>query len=155
MEELRRQLDNLLPLICKYIQSQERRILQNGTPLDVDQQIDAYQIGIKSIQKVRLLEVHEIPLPRNSILVDALAQTGLISSQTIGITFRHGIYIRSGHWKDRRLVVHELTHTMQYERLGGIKPFIREYLKECLTLGYPNGALEREAIQMEEKICGR
>jgi hypothetical protein len=37
---------------------------------------------------------------------------GLISENTIGITFRHGIYIRSDYWQDDSLLIHELTHTM-------------------------------------------
>jgi hypothetical protein len=37
-------------------------------------------------------------------------------------------------------------HTAQYERLGGIEPFLRQYLRECLTIGYPEAPLEQEAI---------
>ena len=53
-----------------------------------------------------------------------------------------------------RLVVHELAHTAQYERLGGFKPFLKAYLEEWLTVGYPNGPLEQEAKQWETKILG-
>ena len=51
-------------------------------------------------------------------------------------------------------MVHELAHTIQYERLGGIKPFLRAYLEECLSLGYPNGPLEQKAKEWEGKILG-
>jgi hypothetical protein len=58
--------------------------------------------------------------------------------------------VRSDFRGDRRLVIHELAHTRQYERLGGIRPFLREYLYECLvTPGYPFGPLEQEAIEVE------
>jgi len=67
---------------------------------------------------------------------------------TAGITLHYGILIREDCWGDRRLVVHELAHVAQYERLGGIGPFLRAYLRECLLEGYPNGALEREAIEV-------
>jgi hypothetical protein len=50
------------------------------------------------------------------------------------------------------LVVHELAHTAQYERLGGFHPFLSAYLGECLTVGYPNGPLEQEAKEWERKI---
>jgi hypothetical protein len=43
---------------------------------------------------------------------------------------------------------------MQYERMG-LRPFIEQYLLECLTVGYPEGALEKEARQMARKICTR
>jgi hypothetical protein len=42
---------------------------------------------------------------------------------------------------------------LQYERLGGIRPFLKLYLYECLvTPGYPFGPLEQEAIQIEKQF---
>ena len=43
------------------------------------------------------------------------------------------------------MIAHELVHVAQYERLGGIEPFLRQYLRECLTVGYDESALENEA----------
>ena len=42
--------------------------------------------------------------------------------------------------------MHELAHVTQYDRLGGILPFLRKYLFECLTMGYESAPLELEAI---------
>jgi hypothetical protein len=70
------------------------------------------------------------------------------------LTLRHGIFIRADEWGDRRLVVHELAHTAQYERLGGFGPFLRQYLQECVTVGYPATPLEQEAKSIEREICG-
>ncbi len=67
---------------------------------------------------------------------------------------RHGIFIRSDCLRDRALIVHELAHTAQYERLGGILPFLRKYLFECLTTGYSEAPLEQEAISMADRVCG-
>ena len=52
-----------------------------------------------------------------------------------------------------RLIVHELVHTSQYEKLGGFLPFLRKYLMECINIGYPEAPMEQEAIRMAEKIC--
>ena len=41
------------------------------------------------------------------------------------------------------MVVHELGHTAQYERLGGFEPFLRQYLSQCLTIGYPEAPMEQ------------
>jgi hypothetical protein len=41
----------------------------------------------------------------------------------------------------------------QYERLGGIRPFLSAYLRECISPGYPLGALEQEAIRVAAEIC--
>jgi hypothetical protein len=71
---------------------------------------------------------------------------------TAGLTLRYGILVRHDWWRDRRLVAHELAHVAQYERLGGIAPFLRVYLRECLIEGYPAGALEQEAIRCASAI---
>lgn len=103
---------------------------------------------------MRLRVVEEIPMVESKILRAAGERTGLISPFTIGLTLRYGIFIRADHWGERRLVIHELAHTAQYERLGGFKEFLSAYLDECLTVGYPNGPLEQEAKQWEAKILG-
>jgi len=142
-----------LLLACEWAKEQEKIILKNGIPLNDDQQIDAYLIGVKEPSKVRLLSIKEIPLPNLLELKSAVNEIGLIKKSTIGITFKHGIYIKSEYWNNRRLIVHELTHTMQYERLGGFEQFLSQYLDECIRIGYPFGPLEQEAIEMEKRIC--
>lgn len=44
-------------------------------------------------------------------------------------------------------------HTMQYERMGGFAPFLRQYLGECPDVGYLNSPLEREAISRAEMFA--
>ena len=71
---------------------------------------------------------------------------------TRGLTLNYGIFIRSDCWADRLLIVHELAHVAQYERLGGILPFLRKYLFECLTVGYAAAALELEATAVTVRV---
>jgi hypothetical protein len=42
-----------------------------------------------------------------------------------------------------------LAHLAQYERLGGFREFLKQYLEECINPGYPLGDLELEAKQAE------
>ena len=49
----------------------------------------------------------------------------------------------------RQLLAHELAHVAQYERLGGFREFLKQYLEECINPGYPLGDLELEAEQAE------
>jgi len=74
-------------------------------------------------------------IPEHPALKEAAEATSLISPLTVGLTLRYGIFIRADHWGARRLVVHELVHTAQYERLGGFEPFLRQYLLECINIG--------------------
>lgn len=144
----------LLPLACKWAKEQEHIILRDGVALTASQIEDARRIGVQEPERVRLRVAQEIPTLKSTLLRAAAKRTGVISPFTIGMTLRHGIFIRADHWGERRLVVHELAHTAQYERLGGFKPFLGAYLEECLTVGYPNGPLEQEAKRWEAKILG-
>ncbi|HEX7860448.1 MAG TPA: hypothetical protein VF773_08995 [Verrucomicrobiae bacterium] len=143
----------LLPQACAWAEEQERIIMREGVPLTTIQLADARRIGIAQPERVRLRVVEEIPSPTNPDLQAAAEMTGLISPLTIGLTLRYGIFIRSDHWGERRLVVHELVHTLQYERLGGFEPFLRQYLQECLTIGYPAAPMEQEARRIEREMC--
>jgi hypothetical protein len=49
--------------------------------------------------------------------------------------------------------VHELGHTLQYERLGGFEAFLRQYLFECITIGYPAAPMEQEVVHRTAEIC--
>ncbi len=77
----------------------------------------------------------------------------LVGPNTAGLTLHYGIYIRGDCHGNRELLVHELVHVAQYERLGGIKPFLQRYLDECLKYGYPQAPLEQEAIRISDEIC--
>src|SRR5262245_58396041 len=131
------QFETLLPLACAWAAEQERAILKSGAALTETQLTDARRVGVARPERVRLLRVPEIPSPYYPVLSAAAEATHLISPFTIGLTLRYGIFIRTECWGRRRLVVHELAHTLQYERLGSIEAFLRQYLQECLTLGYP------------------
>ena len=80
--------------------------------------------------------------------------TQLISPATIGIALRYGIFIHNDFSDDRYTIVHELVHTMQCERFGGFYHFLKEYLWECIGIGYPEAPLEQEAVRIADRICG-
>ena len=128
--------------------------MQNGIPLSESQIKDAKLIPVTTPEKVRLLKVRHIPWPENPELLLVGQKAGLISNFTCGRTLGHGIFIRTDYWQQRRLIIHELVHVAQYERLGGIKQFLEQYLKECLTVGYKNAPMEKEAKETSRRICG-
>ena len=148
------QFESLLPLACAWAQDQERLILADGVLLSPLQIADAKAVGVLHPEQVRLRSVEEMPMPDHPVLKQAAEVTGLISPLTVGLTVRYGIFIRADHWSVRRLIVHELVHTAQYERLGGFEPFLRQYLLECISIGYPAAPLEHEAKRVERTICG-
>jgi hypothetical protein len=143
----------LLPCITRWIDAQERLILAGGTALDERGIADARRIGVTYPERVRLLKVIRVPLPVGTMIASLGKWVGAPSGQTAGLTARYGIYIRADVWGNRHLIAHELAHTAQYERLGGVRPFLRQYLTECLTTGYAAAALELEANATAAKIC--
>lgn len=142
----------ILPLACSWVRKQEAFILETGTALSAAQMADARKIGLKYPERVRLKFVEKVPLPLSPLLRKAAEKFRAFPSDTIGITLRYGIFIQSRYADDRRLLLHELVHTLQYERFGGVQPFLEQYLHECLTVGYPFGSLEEEARRITQGI---
>ena len=142
-----------VPAAAAWLEGLECRILAEGVPLTSAELADARLLGIEQPEKIRLLQVDRAPLPESRLLRAAGHAAGLLSERTAGMSARYGIFVRAQFWRDRRLVAHELVHTRQYERLGGVRPFLREYLRQCLTDGYPAAAFELEAIDRSNEIC--
>lgn len=150
------QFEKLLPLAAKWVAAVEARILREGVPLSEHELADAKTIGVRAPERVRLLVLDCVPTPSDLTLKTAAAAIHFLTPATRGLALCYGIFVRSDCWRDRRLIAHELAHTAQYERLGGISPFLRQYLSECLTIGYPEGPLEQEAIAAASRldVCG-
>jgi hypothetical protein len=147
------QFKALLPLASAWAEEQEGVILRKGVPLSSVGASDAVKIGVANPERVRLLSVGSIPVPEDPALRAAVEAAQFLSRDTIGLTLRYGIFIRTDWWGDRELVFHELVHTLQYERLGGLQAFLKQYLHECITLGYPNAPMELEAITVTTRLC--
>jgi hypothetical protein len=147
------EFEMLLPLACAWAAEQERTIFESGVSLTGSQLADARRVGVTHPEHVRLFAVVRIPLPTHPLLAAAASAMNLISPCTQGLTLRYGIFVRADCWGQRSLIVHELVHTSQYERLGGFEAFLRRYLLECITPpSYPYGALEQEAVATTSKI---
>ncbi len=144
----------VMPMACAWVARQERRIIRHGIRLNVTQTDDARRAGVLHPDRVRLQIVDEIPVGMPATLRAIGRRLDLVPPGTIGMSLRYGILIRSDAWNDRRILVHELVHTAQYERLGGIWPFLHQYLDECLSGGYANAPLEDEACGVSRVICG-
>jgi hypothetical protein len=146
------EFEQLLPLAAAWVEEHEARILESGVALNPSQLSDARRVGVAQPERVRLLTVASIPSPEESVLRAAAEATGLVSPLTAGLSLRYGIYVRRDFAADRFLIAHELVHTAQYERWGSVSAFLRQYLHECLTIGYPEAPMEQEAILTSEGL---
>ncbi len=141
-----------LPLSTLWVKRYERIILRSGVPLSPELISIAKKLGVRFPERVRLLNVSEVP-PMSAPLRFLAHRLGLASHNTTGMSLGYGILVRSDCWGDNALVAHELVHTSQYERLGGVAPFLKAYLAECLIApGYPFGPLEQEAQNLAKTV---
>jgi len=146
------ELENLLPFACAWAEEQERLILREGVSLTDALVADARRVGLEHPERVRVMSVATMPTPQDPVIREAARAAGL-TPDTAGLSLRYGIFIRSEHWGKRKLVVHELVHTAQYERLGSVRLFLQQYLYECITFGYPAAPMEQEAIMVSHEAC--
>jgi len=129
----------------------ERRVLARGEPLDPQWLDAARAVGVRDPARVRVQRVGQLPVRLPSGLRRALERTGLLPPVLAGMALRYGILLREDCRDDPELLLHELAHTAQYERLGGIGPFLRRYLVECCSAGYGASALEAEATALAKQ----
>lgn len=136
----------LIPLIVKWVEHQERKILRLGVPLGDQELLNAARLGVRFPEKIRLMHVDKIPLLNSSAIRFLALLMPMLSPHTVGLSLGYGIYVRSRWSQHRDLIAHECVHTGQYERYGSTAGFLRAYLGECLQYGYLAAPLEQEAI---------
>jgi hypothetical protein len=144
----------LLSLATAWVEELEGDVLRRGIPLDQSQLSDARAVGVGHPERVRLLQVAQVPLPEHPLLLATCEATKAIGPRTWALSARYGILVRAERWGQREVVIHELVHTAQYQKLGSIRAFLQKYLRECLTVGYPQNPMEQEAITTAARLSG-
>jgi hypothetical protein len=142
----------VLEQACDWASAGENEILQTGIALTEAQSADATRVGVVQPGRVRLRRVRVIENPQ--FILDIIGAQAAAKVTIWGRAFRYGICLRHDQRNQRKGLVHELVHTMQYERLNGFQGFLRQYFKECLSVGYDHMPLELEANRLADEICG-
>jgi hypothetical protein len=147
------ELPQLLPQVLDWVETQERYALGYGVSLSPTAAEDARAAGVSDPQQVRLCVVREIPPPDHPRIKQLAAELGLITPETLAITFGYGIFIREDHLDDRQTLVHECVHVAQYEKVG-LEDFLMQYVVQIFKHGYDNAPMEREARAVTESVIG-
>lgn len=134
--------DAIAPFMARWAYEQERRILRDGVPLPSESIAFARELGIARPDEVRVLVTEPIPLPAPPWCVRFARRFGLPVFAPGGMALGRGVFLANGQWGSLH---HELVHVWQYEKSGGMLPFFRQYLRECLMDGYLEAPLEMEA----------
>ena len=143
-----------IPVASLWVWHRERVTIRLGRLLTASEMEDARNAGVRYPERVRVLSVPRIELFEHRLLNRLFGGLQDAFASTLGITLHYGILVRCDWESDRRLLVHELAHVAQYERFGGVTPFLLQYFRECIRDGYPFSALEREATSIALRICG-
>lgn len=131
----------LLPFGTRWAEKQESLILREGRPLSEWETMWATDVGVRKPEAVRILPVPRIPTP-GSWFTRLLR---IFSEDPTGMAVNYGIYLEASQATNPSLLVHELTHVAQFERLGGIEAFLKEYITQCIRDGYWESEMEKEA----------
>jgi hypothetical protein len=142
--DLRSQLPLLLPRAVAWAEAEERRVLAGGAALSEDEYALARSVGVTHPERVRFELVNRVPVPADSLLQEAIRQTGMLGPDTRGLTLGYAIFMQRDQ-QSRRLLSHELRHVYQYERAGSIAAFLPVYLSQLLEVGYRDAPFEIDA----------
>jgi len=153
MNSLLSTLPVLLPIAVAWVEKQEALLLERGLPLSDVQMGDAHRVGVREPWRIRLVRVDALPQPENEDIMFLARHMGFFSPRSVAMTLGYASCLLPQAWEDRAVLVHEFVHVAQHERMGGIRPFLNIYLRECIDPGNPFGGLEQEAILVSKDIC--
>lgn len=142
----------MLPFAMWWVRHNEKIALRLGRKLNDEELRWAQIIGIAHPEKIRILNVAKIPTPVPDFIEKMIQRKGYPAGSAAGMCMRYGIYAKETYAHSKSLIAHELVHTHQFERLGGIFHFLKTYLQETMLLGYSNSPLEIEANSTAETI---
>lgn len=141
----------IFPAVCEWVEQQENDIFSKGRHLTLNETEIAKRIGIKNYDVTKVNESDLVPQPKNKIILEMGEQFGLLDKErTKGICFRYGIFINKNATNKNLILIHELIHTLQYEKFGSVEKFLYQYIKECIELGCESSPLELEAVNMSK-----
>jgi len=128
----------------RWAEAQALDIARRGSPLTRRDLEIARAVGVQQPERIRLLEVEELPAPADGLLREAALHAGLAGARMAGLTLGHAVAIRRT-CATVRLLSHEFRHVYQYEQAGSISAFLAEYLRQIAEVGYTAAPLERDA----------
>lgn len=141
----REKFDRIVQTMVLWAEQWQTFILQHGDTLDAEQTVYARSVGVAAPEKVRVLKVPNVPLPHYKILRQTFAENDMLAPDANGLTLGFGVFTRQDAFPLEYWLTHELVHVAQCERAGGLQIAMQQYLDECLTIGYAESPMEKQA----------
>ncbi len=148
-------LQHMLPIVLSPATNWAGRtgeeIIRRGRSLNDTQLALARRIGVARPEQVRYQVVETLPRP--SAELDMLARHGhVLTPATESVMLGYGICVRRDVDNIEYWLAHELVHVMQFERMGSLREFIRQYVANCLEYGHDESPFEIEARTITEYL---
>jgi hypothetical protein len=138
-------LPEMIPHVVRWAETLAERTLAEGQPLSAEWAAVAREVGVRDPSRVRVRVVDAIVLPEGFAITAAAGRAGIIPERAGAMTLGHAILVVRGQERERSLLRHELRHVAQYERAGGIAPFLAIHLPDLARYGYEDAPFERDA----------
>jgi hypothetical protein len=145
------ELPELFPHIEAWVRSLQRKAVTFGQRSPPLYRPFAEAAEVRNPERIYILAVEAIPRPDHQRIAELAEQIGLLTDATGAITAGYGILVRSDCIGDLKLIVHEIVHVEQYERLG-VSDFLLQYIQQLNEYGYKKAPLEIEAEAKSNKI---
>jgi hypothetical protein len=152
MKDLLAALPSIVAKVSIWAEMEQAAALQKGVPLDAGDLADARRAGVSHPEKIRQVVVDQLPEIEDPEIHFLAEKMGLYFKAIPGQSFGYGVLLARPFAEDRYARVHLYVHVAQFERMGGIEPFLKAYLHECVDPGFPFGPLEREAVLVAKSV---
>jgi len=141
-------LQQLEPGIVAFVARCDDDVVKRGRGLTDAEAALAREVGVAHPERVRILVAPDFPEPDDPQLAQFLDRLG--PAHPVAETTGYGIQLTLRVATSRRILLHELTHVGQIERLGA-EGFWHAYLVELVTVGYWHSTFEEEARDNEHR----
>jgi hypothetical protein len=148
------ELPELFPHIEAWVRSLERQAVTSGKRSPPLYHQFAQAAGVRNPERIYILPVLTIPRPNHQRIAELAEQIGLLTDATGAITAGYGILVRSDCIENLKLIVHEIVHVEQYERLG-VSEFLWQYIHQLAESGYTMAPFEIEAESKSNSLLKR
>ncbi|MDR2674419.1 MAG: hypothetical protein LBC18_06015 [Opitutaceae bacterium] len=142
-------IDELVGLVVPQCEELARCAADQGLALTPELLRLAVRVGVMEPEKIRLLIVPRVPMPRSPEIRSVFTAAGLSLEHLGSITQHHAIIMREGQHRRSEIWCHELRHVAHHECFGGTRGFMTVYVQELIHFGYGLGPLEIDAKHAE------
>ena len=143
---------NVADPVVAWVEATQAFIIRHGRALSMAERTVAADVGVKAIDRLRILQCAEIPIPLPAVVKSLAERVNLREAGLQGFAFGYGVWIRSGLTVDLEIFAHEFRHVHQLERFNGVAEFVCAYLSDVEVQGYRESNFEVDARRAARDI---